>query len=111
MEVAKKKTNTDGGKQLNQDAEQQQRESRDNSSCSTCKNNSDVATYNNLIVTRLPSKMTHGLTLSKGFYISKISLENMPTKECSLAVGDRVLSVSLSFFHPNISVTLRNLKF
>lgn len=37
----------------------------------------------------------HGLTLETGIYISKISPGSLAAKEGNLAVGDRVLSVSL----------------
>lgn len=42
------------------------------------------------------SNYEHGLTLETGIYISKISPGSLAAKEGNLAVGDRVLSVSIN---------------
>lgn len=40
----------------------------------------------------------HGLTVENGVYISRITPGSIAAREGSIAVGDRLLSVSLSFF-------------
>lgn len=40
----------------------------------------------------------HGLTVENGVYISRITPGSIAAREGSIAVGDRLLSVSISFF-------------
>jgi hypothetical protein len=48
------------------------------------------------------SSSDHGLTLELGVYVAKIQPGSVAAKEGVIAIGDRIVSVSLNIFFKNI---------
>lgn len=58
---------------------------------------SSITLWCGLIQLQLSMNSEHGLTLETGIYICKINPGSLAAKEGNLAVGDRVLSVSIDY--------------